>query len=120
MQTRGEIQGVLWRRSGESHYKPHAELAADLGDSPPEQVSAPGLYSRSHISAGAKEPSGDSFLGEMGSAIGACGAVVGCVIVLPAPSVGVPLIGAGLSVVAVAMLARIHAKLALVAHRLRR
>lgn len=112
MLSRGEMVGIQWRRSGDTQYRGHTELAAEL-EPTPEKTLEMSLPRRA-------EPKGDSFWGELGTALGALAICIGIAIVFFEPSVGGALIGAGLGLVSFSTLLRIHAKLALIAHRLQR
>lgn len=105
---RGELVGVLWRRVGQTQYQPHTELEAELA----EPVAPPGAVRE-------PEPSGDSVGGQIAIV---CGVLL--FVIALAGAIAIPLLatlsGAGLVAIVVGYLAQIHAKLELIAHRLRR
>lgn len=110
---RGELVGVLWRRVGQSRFLPHTDLEAELADpAPPAAVAA---RPRSE-----PEPSGESILGQLFIAIGAILFVFGVVASAGRDPQLARTADAGLVFVAIGFLGQIHAKLRLIAHRLRR
>lgn len=104
---RGELVGILWRRSGDTQYRPFEDLAAELETITPEHLVG-------------SEPSGKSKLGMVAGGLGGLSAAVGIPCLLISPIFGAALIGAGLGLLGIGTLFDIHAKLALIAHRLQR
>lgn len=123
---RGELIGIFWRRTGDSTYRPHTELAAELEPPSEELPKAAPDASDSHLEylgrrvSFGPEPSGVSVFGELASGGGGCIAGVGIIALVVSPILAASMVGGGLGLVAIGSLASMNAKLALIAHRLRR
>lgn len=107
---RGELVGVLWRRVGQSQYQPHTELETELASLPP----IPAEEIRRD-----PEPSGESTGGQIAIACGVLIFVLALAGALALPVSGA-FTGVGILLIMLGYLAQIHAKLRLIAHRLRR
>jgi hypothetical protein len=124
--ARGELIGVLWRRTGDATYCPHTELSEELDPASEDRHQSASEPPDRHIEyngrrgSSSPEPSGVSLFGELASGGGGCIAGVGILALIVNPTLAASMVGGGLALVAIGSLASMNAKLALIAHRLRR
>ena len=107
---RGELVGIFWRRTGDTQYRPFDELSSELN---PSSEVTPGVDPD-------PEPSGSSSLGMLTGALGGIAAMAGLLGLLFNVALGAALIGGGLGLLGLGTLFDIQAKLALIAHRVKR
>jgi hypothetical protein len=123
--ARGELVGVLWRRTGDTQFHPHTELGESLSPPAPNAEDSPAMDAAlldrlETCQSSDPEPSGFSAWGMTLSAVGGCLCIFGIIAALVGASLAGLTIEAGLTLVVVGTLLGIRSKLDLIAHRLRR